>query len=89
MTLRPWYSIYSRPAGLALCLETILSASVVFGVSESGLLDMAHIQNGNLKGLLFLQQNSITFFCLLSVSLLSYSEFNEGRRIKGSLWFAG
>lgn len=50
----------------------------------------------NLKGLLFLWQNStasrsLPSPCLslaLSVSPLSYSEFNEGEEIKGSLWFA-
>jgi len=59
------------------------------GISGSSLFNMAYIQHGNLKGLLFIQQNSITFPFCLSASLLSYSEFNEEGKIKASAWFAG
>lgn len=73
----PWSCVY-RPF-----FQGLLSLG-----SLDSLFDMAHIQNGSLEGLLFLQQNSITFLSRLSASLLSYSEFNEGGKIKASLWFA-
>lgn len=62
---------------------------------------MAHIHNfatsgfyssGKVQSLLayFLPLPSVSLFLSLSqaVFLLSYSEFNEGEEIKGSLWFA-
>lgn len=99
MTRHPWYIIYSGSAGPELYVWTILPPALLsrwsFGIQTAQrgthskfATSRGFYSSGRIQSLPALCLPLASLSLSVSVSPLSYSEFNEGEEIKGSLWFA-